>query len=216
MHVPCRRESRFYSDLHHFIFHVDCFKVLRAYGHRPFFRQIWHLGLALNLSLLPLPPKFRLRRDRSLGEALLKLNSDCFSSARDELNLFFRLPLELQHVIAGEVFPCMYSRLAVALTTTAPLLKLEDQWATSLELVPFSLNVGDRLIRFVENSYLRPIVFDGGRPDSRDSQEPRRIRVGIDDYGVQKVELEWGDSDDKPSPCVAEISVVLPREEAYC
>jgi len=164
-------------------------------------RQLWHLGSALNSLLLPLPLKLRLRRDRSLGEALLKLNSDCFSSARDELNLLFRLPMEQQYAIAREAFPCSYSRLAIALTTTAPLLKqLEDRPTTTLESFPFPLNVEQRLIRFVGNSYLRPIVFDGGRPDSWDSQGPRKIRVGIGYHGVQKVELEWSNSDDKPSP----------------
>jgi hypothetical protein len=154
-----------------FIFHVDCFNVLRAHGHRMSKPGLWRLGSAMNPMWLLQPLKDQLFRERYQGEALLRLNSDDFCDARQDLDLLFRLPLELQHLIASRTYPCMYSSLAAALTTTGSLLKkVRDPLPMPLELF-----LGSPKLKFAGMLYVKPIASNYDQPNIRNPRKPRVV-----------------------------------------
>lgn len=187
-----------------FTFHTDCYNVLRARGCKLPKSKLLCLGSTRNRLFLPQSqgePLLLLER------ALLQLNNDALSKARDELEILFRLPLELQYKVARLASPSAYSRFGVAITRTAPLLEeMHNPVSMSLEALGRSQEK-PRLANLASPLDITNIASRCNQMSTRDAPQSRKIRVRIGPFGVQNIEVGYGKLCDRPSPWVEVIEL---------
>jgi hypothetical protein len=129
-------DRRKLDQLRFFLFHVERLYTLYICEYKCSIAQLWCLGSVLNPLGLPQTAGHRRKRERRLAQELLKFDDDekftrvcfhkCHNTARDGLDLLFRLPVEIQCQIAGEAFPCAYISIAITLATVPLLGGLEN------------------------------------------------------------------------------------------